>query len=264
MRLAKSASFTRWDARPLSAEQLGYAREDVVHLLELAGELERRLRSSGAWSGRARSASRSSAVKRRARPRDDLRAPAAGSRTERLGADDRARAGAWREQTAAAAQDRPVQSVLGDAALVEIAKRKPSSRKQLEQIRGVGAAQPAPSRPRSCWRPCARRANSPPDRAPQDAAPARDRAGGRAAGRAGGGAGARARPRGRARLRAARRARRPAGDRRRRARSGEPRPTCARCAAGGASWSERSCWSCSTAACRCRCTQRKHQQVQIT
>ena len=36
VRLAKSASFTRWDARPLSPEQLAYAREDVVHLLELA------------------------------------------------------------------------------------------------------------------------------------------------------------------------------------------------------------------------------------
>ena len=41
LRLAKTASFTRWDARPLSAEQLAYAREDVVHLLELAAELER-------------------------------------------------------------------------------------------------------------------------------------------------------------------------------------------------------------------------------
>jgi ribonuclease D len=33
-----------------------------------------------------------------------------------------------------------VQSILGDAPLVEIAKRKPSSTKQLEQIRGVNAA----------------------------------------------------------------------------------------------------------------------------
>ncbi len=37
LRLAKSASFTRWDKRPLSAEQLAYAREDVVHLLQPAG-----------------------------------------------------------------------------------------------------------------------------------------------------------------------------------------------------------------------------------
>ena len=43
----------------------------------------------------------------------------------------------WREQTAER-QNRPVQSVLSDAALVEIARRKPSSRGQLEKIRGVG------------------------------------------------------------------------------------------------------------------------------
>ncbi|HTU79275.1 MAG TPA: ribonuclease D, partial [Solirubrobacteraceae bacterium] len=47
LRVAKTASFTRWDARPLSAEQLAYAREDVVHLLELAGQLEGRLDELG-------------------------------------------------------------------------------------------------------------------------------------------------------------------------------------------------------------------------
>ena len=46
---------------------------------------------------------------------------------------------AWRER-AAARHDRPVQSVLSDPALMEIARRKPSSRAALEQIRGVGAA----------------------------------------------------------------------------------------------------------------------------
>src|SRR6185437_5484511 len=47
VRVAKSASFTRWERRPLSAEQLAYAREDVEHLLELATELERRLQAIG-------------------------------------------------------------------------------------------------------------------------------------------------------------------------------------------------------------------------
>jgi ribonuclease D len=45
----------------------------------------------------------------------------------------------WREATAAR-QDRPVQSVLSDAALMEIAKRKPASKGALEQIRGAGGA----------------------------------------------------------------------------------------------------------------------------
>src|ERR687895_2827710 len=47
IRLAKSASFTRWDARPLTPEQIRYAREDVEHLLPLAGELQRRLTERG-------------------------------------------------------------------------------------------------------------------------------------------------------------------------------------------------------------------------
>ena len=51
IRLAKSASFTRWDARPLTQEQLGYAREDVEHLLPLADELQGRLRERPAGVG---------------------------------------------------------------------------------------------------------------------------------------------------------------------------------------------------------------------
>jgi ribonuclease D len=43
---------------------------------------------------------------------------------------------AWRERTAAA-EDRPVSSVLGDSPLVELAKRHPSTLQGLEQIRGV-------------------------------------------------------------------------------------------------------------------------------
>jgi ribonuclease D len=44
----------------------------------------------------------------------------------------------WREQTAER-QNRPVQGVLGDATLIEIARRKPSSRGELERVRGLGA-----------------------------------------------------------------------------------------------------------------------------
>src|SRR4029453_1898664 len=43
---------------------------------------------------------------------------------------------AWRERTAAA-EDRPMSSVLGDAPLVEVAKRRPTSLSALERIRGL-------------------------------------------------------------------------------------------------------------------------------
>src|SRR4051812_25806314 len=47
VRLRKSASFTRWDARPLSDEQVRYAREDVLHLLQLADALQSELSERG-------------------------------------------------------------------------------------------------------------------------------------------------------------------------------------------------------------------------
>src|ERR671929_927568 len=47
IRLPKTASFTRWDARPLTEEQVRYARGDVEHLFPLADEIQRRLRALG-------------------------------------------------------------------------------------------------------------------------------------------------------------------------------------------------------------------------
>jgi ribonuclease D len=136
VRVSKSASFTRWDARPLSREQLAYAREDVVHLLELAAELQRRL----AALGRLEWARQECAALERASDVRDLDAVFARlPRVRGLSAVSQGVARElveWRERTAAAA-DRPVQSVLSDAVLVEIAKRRPSNGGALEQIRGV-------------------------------------------------------------------------------------------------------------------------------
>jgi ribonuclease D len=137
LRVAKTASFTRWDTRPLSPEQLAYAREDVVHLLELAAELERRLAALGRLEWAREECQR---LERSSDERDletiFERLPRIGG----LGASARPVARElvrWREETAAR-QNRPVQSVLNDAALMEIAKRAPSSRGELEKIRGVG------------------------------------------------------------------------------------------------------------------------------
>jgi ribonuclease D len=138
VRLEKGASFTRWDARPLSPEQLRYAREDVVHLLALAGELERRLTALGRleWAREeCRPLERSS---------DEREPEAIFARLPRVrnlspGARPIARELViWREHTAAR-RDRPVQSVLSDVALMEIAKRRPSSVAELQKIRGAGS-----------------------------------------------------------------------------------------------------------------------------
>ncbi len=135
VRLAKSASFTRWDTRPLTREQLAYAREDVVHLLELASELQRRLSASGRLQW-AREECRALEQANDERNEDDIFARLPRIRNLSAAAQAIARElVAWRERTASA-QDRTVQSVLGDAALIELAKRRPSTIRDLEQIRG--------------------------------------------------------------------------------------------------------------------------------
>jgi ribonuclease D len=135
IRVAKSASFTRWDTRPLSTEQLAYAREDVAHLLELAGELEARLQRSGRlqWA-REECEPLQDADDERDLERVFARLPRVRSLSESAQMVARELV-SWRESLAQR-QDRPVQTVLSDAALVEIAKRKPSSTSRLEQIRG--------------------------------------------------------------------------------------------------------------------------------
>ena len=135
-RVGKTASYTRWDARPLTAEQLSYAAEDVAHLLELADEVQRRLKETARLEWAQEEC-------RRLESATDERDPySAWERLPRVGQlDPKARAvakelAAWREQTAAT-EDRPVGSVLADPALVELAKRHPSNLQALEQIRGL-------------------------------------------------------------------------------------------------------------------------------
>lgn len=136
MHVAKSASFTRWDARPLSQEQRSYAREDVAHLVELASEIEQRLEKLG----RLEWAREECHFLEQVSDERDLdvvfeRLP----RVRGLSAQGQGVARElvhWRERTARE-RDRPVQSVLGDNALVEIAKRQPTSARKLEEIRGV-------------------------------------------------------------------------------------------------------------------------------
>lgn len=139
MRVAKSASFTRWDARPLSQEQLSYAREDVAHLVELALAIQNRLDAAGRLDW-AREECRFLEQVSDERDLDTVfeRLP----RIRSLSAVCQGVARElteWRERTAAE-RDRPVQSVLSDNALVEIARRRPDSPRKLGEIRGVAQA----------------------------------------------------------------------------------------------------------------------------
>jgi ribonuclease D len=136
VRVQKTASYTRWDRRPLDAEQLAYAREDVLHLLELATALERRLQVAGRlpWAleecrfleGVTDARDVDTVFARL--PRVNSLSPAARAIARELVR--------WREEVAER-QDRPVTTVLNDAALVELAKRAPRTPEQLDHVRGV-------------------------------------------------------------------------------------------------------------------------------
>jgi ribonuclease D len=136
LRVGKTASYTRWDARPLTAEQLSYAAEDVAHLLQLADEIQARLGRTGRLEWATEECRRLEAAT------DERDPDTAWERLPRIGQlDPQARAvarrlAAWRERTASA-EDRPVGQVLQDPPLLELAKRHPRQAEALSQIRGI-------------------------------------------------------------------------------------------------------------------------------
>jgi ribonuclease D len=138
VRLKGAEGFTRWDRRPLTPQQLEYAGDDARLLLALGEEIERRLEERGrlAWAWEE-----CRALEESSDERDPDRVFERLPRLSRL--NERARAVArelveWRENTART-MDRPAGYVLPDQALIELARRAPSDRAGLEQIRGLPA-----------------------------------------------------------------------------------------------------------------------------
>ncbi|HEV7362782.1 MAG TPA: HRDC domain-containing protein [Solirubrobacteraceae bacterium] len=136
---AGGEAFTHWDRRPLTEQQLEYARADAAHLLALGDALAEQLTAAGRLEW-AREESRVVAQS------SDERDPAAIfvrlPKVSRLRARDRAVAielVEWREGVAARL-DRSVPSILPDHVLVELARRRPSSRDALAQTRGLPVA----------------------------------------------------------------------------------------------------------------------------
>jgi ribonuclease D len=134
---AKGAEgFSRWDRRPLTPEQIEYARADVEHLLPMADALQERLRESGRLEW-AREECRS--LERASDERPPAEQFARLPRVRRLSKRHRAVAMTlveWR-QGLAQEVDRPPSSILPDHVLVEVARRQPNSRRALEEVRGM-------------------------------------------------------------------------------------------------------------------------------
>jgi ribonuclease D len=131
-----SEGFTRWDQRPLSEQQVAYARGDVEHLPALGAELRARLIEAGRleWALEECRPLEASTLER-VEENVFLRLPG----LDRMSGPARAIARelvSWREEAARAA-DRPAKSVLPDHVLVELSRRPPRAAKALENVRGL-------------------------------------------------------------------------------------------------------------------------------
>jgi ribonuclease D len=134
---AKGAEgFSRWDRRPLTAEQIEYARADVEHLLPMTDALQERLRESGRLEWAQEECRGLEAASDERTPSEQFaRLP----RVRRLSKRQRAVAltlVGWRQELAREV-DRPASSILPDHVLVEVARRQPDSRRALEEVRGM-------------------------------------------------------------------------------------------------------------------------------
>lgn len=134
--LDKSSRLTDWSRRPLSAKQLSYAMDDVVHLRDVYGALSRALERSGRrpWVEEEMARLRARDTYR-LEPRDAWRRLKRRVRSRRV-FSVLIEVAAWRERLA---QERnlPRGRILKDDGVHEIAAASPASRAELDGLRTV-------------------------------------------------------------------------------------------------------------------------------
>ena len=137
VQLAKAETLTEWRTRPLTRRQIRYAFDDVRYLLPLwqkeSAELEALGRSDWAREEFERLKAATVPVDAESEKWRKLRG---------LGSLDRRRLAVvqalflWREETAART-NRPSRSIVRDDLLVEIARRNPKTKEDLQVVRGL-------------------------------------------------------------------------------------------------------------------------------
>lgn len=139
VRLAKTQSRTDWAKRPLARAQLDYAIDDVRYLAQLYPLMLEQLdaRDRRAWL--ARDFEKAADPETYAiDPTQCWRKVKGHRRLEGVQLAILRELAIWREQRAEAS-DRPRRWILGDDALLDIAKRQPRTLNALKDIRGVGS-----------------------------------------------------------------------------------------------------------------------------
>jgi ribonuclease D len=135
--VAKGETLTDWRRRPLTRHQIGYAYDDVRHLLDLHRRISNRLEKLGrtAWA-------REEFADLVRRVRVENPESERWRKLRGLGGLDRRKLAAvrelfaWRDEIAAKG-NRPARTVLRDDLLVEIARRNPKTPADFQVLRGL-------------------------------------------------------------------------------------------------------------------------------
>ncbi len=137
VQLDKSETYTDWFKRPLTAEQVTYALNDVLYLEPIYQKMHDELTTKGRLHWLDEDFAALSAVDTYDAPVAEAykKIKRATSLNRRQMAVLRSVAG-WRE-TQARKKNLPKQWIMKDEALIEIARRKPINQETLEDIRGV-------------------------------------------------------------------------------------------------------------------------------
>jgi ribonuclease D len=136
-RIGKESQWTDWLRRPLGAEQLRYAAGDVRFLPALAAALRARLDALGRrdWAMEESDAVAEAAFRAATLAPDDAWREVAGARAlDVAGRAAARRLAAWRLETAEA-QNKPPSWLLGDKALVDLARARPRDDKGLRAVK---------------------------------------------------------------------------------------------------------------------------------
>jgi ribonuclease D len=136
--LPKGETLTEWRRRPLTADQVRYAFDDVRHLLAAGERLTRRLEKLARLDWAREEFARLAATAEPDAPGSDER----WRKLSGLGSLDRRRLAvvralyAWRQQTAEQF-NRPARQIVRDDLIVEIARRNPTRERDLQVVRGL-------------------------------------------------------------------------------------------------------------------------------
>lgn len=138
--LEGSETRTDWRRRPLSLAQLRYALDDVRFLLDIADHIQKRLEE---WERAAWAEAEYRRFLDHLKFRDDeerwRRLPGL-QQLNRRGLETAKRLSDWRAAEAKRT-DRPIRQIMRDDLLVSIAKRRPTSKKELEALRDFNRPQ---------------------------------------------------------------------------------------------------------------------------